>query len=300
MPISNVSNHGVKISCRSTAPVESGRAALFIHGLNTNLAFWHPLVVRQLAANRFVLCYDQRGHGGSDMPETGYTIDDLVGDALAVLDAHVVGAADVIAHSFGAGIALQLARKHPDRVRTITLLDGRLRSIQGVVRLGDWEHYPRWSQQLAEAGMTVDPTWEIDCRLPVRLEAVDFSRVSGVLEADGFFVPRLTNKRAGQKYRRLIAETTAFDDYDRCVGLTREVLSDIHQPTLLVYGTHSPFVPSCEILADEMPNAHVELIEGAGHNFPLSLPEATLRALAGWPPLGVAMPQISELTSRGG
>lgn len=297
MPITNVFNQGVKVSCRSTMPVESGRAALFIHGLNTNLAFWHPLLVRQMAADRLVLCYDQRGHGGSDMPASGYTIDDLVGDALAVLDAHEVAAADIIAHSFGAGIALQLARKHPGRVRTITILDGRLRSIQGVVRLGDWEHYPRWSQQLAEAGMTVDPSWEIDCRLPVRLEAVDFSRVSGVLEADGFFVPRLTNKRAGQKYRRLIAETTAFDDYDRCVGLTREVLGEIQQPTLLVYGTHSPFVPSCEILAAEMPDVHVELIEGAGHNFPLMLPEPTLKALAAWTPLGVATSEVTELTS---
>ena len=36
-----------------------------------------------------------------------------------------------------------------------------------------------------------------------------------MLEADGFFVPRLTNKRAGQKYRKLIAETSSFDDYDR-------------------------------------------------------------------------------------
>jgi pimeloyl-ACP methyl ester carboxylesterase len=145
--------------------------------------------------------------------------------------------------------------------------------------------------------MTVDPAWEIDCRLPLRLEAVDFSRVSGVLEADGFFVPRLSNKRAGRKYRRLITETTALADYDRCVGLTRDVLCEIHQPTLLVYGTHSPFAPSCRILAAEMPDVYVELIEGAGHNFPLSLPGPTLRALAAWPALGVATSEVSELTS---
>lgn len=288
MPIANVSRQGIKLSCRTIGPSNPDRAVLLVHGLNTNMAFWHPLLIRQLSADRLVVAYDQRGHGGSDMPASGYTVNDLTDDALAVLDAHQVAAVDIVAHSFGSGIALQLARLHPHRVRSLTILDGRLRSLQGEVRLGDWAHFPRWSERLQAAGMKVDANWEIDCTLPLRLEAVDFSKVAEGLEGDGFFVPRLNNKRSGLKYRRLMTETSALADYDRCVGLTREVLCEIQQPTLLVYGTMSPFLPTCEILAAALPNTQVELLEGGGHNFPLTQPVPTLGALSRFSALGLA------------
>lgn len=290
MPIASVSRQGVKLSCRTVGPAGADRALLLVHGLNTNMAFWHPLLVRQLSADRLVVAYDQRGHGGSDMPASGYTVNDLADDALAVLDAHQLANVDIVAHSYGSGVALQLARLHPHRVRSLTILDGRLRSLQGEVRLGDWAHFPRWSERLQAAGMQVDANWEIDCTLPMRLEAVDFSQVADGLEGDGFFVPRLNNKRSGAKYRRLMTETSALAEYDRCVGLTRDVLADIQQPTLLVYGTMSPFLPTCNILAAHLHNTQVELLEGAGHNFPLMQPAPTLRALSRFAALGLPCP----------
>jgi pimeloyl-ACP methyl ester carboxylesterase len=260
------------------------------------MAFWHPQVVRRLAADRLVVMYDQRGHGNSDMPASGYTLSELAADALAVLDAHQIHSADVVAHSFGTGVALQLARRHPARVRSVTVLDGRLRTLQGDVRLRDWAHFPRWAKRIEEAGMSVDPDWEIDCRLPLRMEAVDFSRISAGLEADGFFVPRV-NKRSGEKYRRLLAETSALAEYDQPEGLTREVLCEIRQPVLLVYGTASPFLPTCDILASELADSRTEIIEGAGHNFPLSRPDATLAALARWDVLSLAPGESCKLAS---
>ncbi len=288
MPIASINRHGVKLSCRAVGSSGAQRAVLLVHGLNTNIAFWHPLLMRRLSADRLTVAFDQRGHGASDMPQSGYTLDDLAADALAVLDGHEIAAADLIAHSFGSGIALQLARRHPERVASLTILDGRLRSLQADVRLRDWAHFERWSARLAAAGMQVDGNWEIDCRLPLRLEAVDFSKVADGLEGDGFFVPRLNNKRAGAKYRRLMTETSALAEYDRCVGLTADVLPQIAQPTLLVYGDGSPFLPTCRVLADRLPNAKVELIRGGGHNFPLVQPGPTLAALERFAPLNLA------------
>lgn len=278
MAIAPVIRAGIQLSCRATGPTDSGQAVLLIHGLNTNMAFWHPLIVRSLADQRLVLLYDQRGHGNSDMPDSGYTLAELAEDARAVLDAHGVEVADLIAHSFGSGVALQLARMYPQRVRSLTLLDGRLRTLQGEVRLRDWAHFDRWVQQFEAAGIAIDADWPIDCWLPLRMEGVDFSRVAAGLQADGFFVPR-TNKRSGARYRRLLTETSAPDEYNQASGLTRESLSTIAQPTLLVYGSASPFLPTRDILAAELPDVQTVTLPGTGHNFPFTQPEQTLSAL---------------------
>lgn len=295
MAIASVTRNGVTLTCRATGAGAGGGGLLLIHGLNANMAFWHPLLVRSFSANRRLLMYDQRGHGNSDTPANGYTLTELAADALAILDAHDMPAADVVAHSFGTGVALQLARLWPDRVRSIAVLDGRIRSVQGEVRLRDWSHFARWVEPLNAAGMTVDPDWEIDCRLPLRMEKIDFSRVAAGLEAGGFFVPRI-NKRSFEKYRRLLSETSALEEYDQPDGLTPDALKQIQQQVLLVYGAASPFLPTCDILAGALPNAQAEILDGAGHNFPLARPEPTLAAIARWGVLELAAAQPCNLT----
>jgi pimeloyl-ACP methyl ester carboxylesterase len=79
-----------------------------------------------LARRRHVLALDTPGYGGSDRPEqrldiAGYA--EILGEAL---DAAVEGGAgkpiDLFGHSTGALIAVELARRRPDRVRRLTLM----------------------------------------------------------------------------------------------------------------------------------------------------------------------------------
>src|SRR4051812_19497330 len=106
MSIFTVDRDNVKLKGRIAGAERSASTALLIHGLNTNIAFWHPALVRALGESHRLLMYDQRGHGYSDMPATGYTCSELARDAAAILDAQDAPVADVIAHSFGAGVAL--------------------------------------------------------------------------------------------------------------------------------------------------------------------------------------------------
>jgi 3-oxoadipate enol-lactonase len=98
----------------SAAPV-----LLFMNSIGTTRELWS----RQTAAlaDRYrVITYDARGHGRSSVPEGEYTIAQLGGDALAVLDAEHVGAAHVCGISLGGITALWLGVHAPDRVRTLT------------------------------------------------------------------------------------------------------------------------------------------------------------------------------------
>src|SRR5574341_242998 len=158
----------VRLNCRSAGEPESGLPSLFIHGLNTNLAFWHEELLSGLAPGRRLLLYDQRGHGYSDLAPSGYTSADLAGDALAVLDAHGVECADLVAHSFGTTVALQLARLHPERLRTLVLLDGRARLFQPEMKLGEWRQFERWRRHFTAAGIHLSPDLELDFTLPLQ------------------------------------------------------------------------------------------------------------------------------------
>lgn len=95
---------------------------LLLHPNRTNARVWDFVVELSTLPNRF-LAPDQRGHGLSDYPRSGYLYEDYIADALALLDelglqrAHLVGAAT------GGNIALLLASDHGARVETLTVID---------------------------------------------------------------------------------------------------------------------------------------------------------------------------------
>ena len=74
------------------------------------------------AHRRRVLAFDNRGTGLSSKPPGPYSIEELAGDAAAVLDTRGIGSADVYGHSMGGFIALTLALRRPELVRSLVLV----------------------------------------------------------------------------------------------------------------------------------------------------------------------------------
>jgi 3-oxoadipate enol-lactonase len=69
-----------------------------------------------------VLAFDNRGTGLSSKPPGPYSIEELAGDAASVLDTRRIGSADVYGHSMGGFIALTLALRRPELVRSLVLV----------------------------------------------------------------------------------------------------------------------------------------------------------------------------------
>ena len=118
---------------------------LFINSIGTTRELWSRQATA-LADRYCVITYDARGHGRSSVPDSDYTIAQLGGDALAILDAEHVGAAHVCGISLGGITALWLGVHAPDRVRTLTAANtaARIASI------------PFWTERIAfvkERGM---------------------------------------------------------------------------------------------------------------------------------------------------
>jgi pimeloyl-ACP methyl ester carboxylesterase len=99
-----------------------GQPVLLLHGFPQTSHCWR-LIAPQLQGFR-VLQVDQRGYSPGARPEDpeAYRLPQMVGDALAVLDAVGVETAHVVGHDFGAAVAWQLGARHPERVRTLSIL----------------------------------------------------------------------------------------------------------------------------------------------------------------------------------
>ena len=70
-----------------------------------------------------VVALDQRGHGRSDAPASGYAGDDFVADVVTVLDALGIDRALVAGHSLGGRNAWLAAARHPERVTGAVVVD---------------------------------------------------------------------------------------------------------------------------------------------------------------------------------
>jgi uncharacterized protein (TIGR03083 family) len=107
---------------------------VFLHGLSSNARFWSRVAER--LPGRRMLALDQRAHGLSDRPQSGYTHEELVADAAALFEHAQVGRAVVAGHSWGASIALELAAARPDLVSGLAFIDGPAASMSEVL---SWE-----------------------------------------------------------------------------------------------------------------------------------------------------------------
>ncbi|HKV84280.1 MAG TPA: alpha/beta hydrolase [Ktedonobacterales bacterium] len=97
---------------------------LLLHGLASASRIW-DLVAPLLAHDRRVVSLDQRGHGLSDKPDDGYDFATIIKDDLLAADELGLGQRFHLAgHSWGANVALELAAAHPERVASLSLVDG--------------------------------------------------------------------------------------------------------------------------------------------------------------------------------
>jgi len=99
------------------------RPLVLLHGVASNSRIW--ITTAPLLAQRFhVLALDQRGHGESDRPDTGYDFASVAGDALAFIEALGLERPVVGGHSWGGNVAFELAATHPELVAGLVLVDG--------------------------------------------------------------------------------------------------------------------------------------------------------------------------------
>src|SRR5438445_1338842 len=95
---------------------------LLLHGIGHYGRYW-DLFADAVAGRLRLVAPDARGHGNSGKPADGYTVDEFVGDAVAILDAYRVERTLLVGHSMGGSHAIALAGAHPERVLGLVVVD---------------------------------------------------------------------------------------------------------------------------------------------------------------------------------
>jgi 3-oxoadipate enol-lactonase / 4-carboxymuconolactone decarboxylase len=208
--------------------------------LGSTHAMWDEQAAA-LAGEFRVLRIDHRGHGGSPSPPGPYTVDDLAGDALALLDELGIDRVAFVGLSLGGAVGQVLALRAPERIERLAL-------CCTSSHFGPPENWTDRAATVRAGGMAaVAPAvlerWLTPAAPPAmraRLEAMLLS-----VDPEG--------------YAACCEAIAAFD--------VRGRLGALRLPVLAIAGSDDPATPPewLEEIADEVPGARLHVLDGARH-----------------------------------
>jgi pimeloyl-ACP methyl ester carboxylesterase/tetratricopeptide (TPR) repeat protein len=98
-----------------------GPALILLHGYGDS-SFSFSRTAPMLDQRYRIIAPDQRGHGDSDKPASGYEMKNFAADVAALMDALGIRSATVVGHSMGSFVSMQLALDHPAKVERLVLI----------------------------------------------------------------------------------------------------------------------------------------------------------------------------------
>lgn len=119
--MSYLSNFYYQLTGPSQNP-EQAPKLVFLHGVMGFTANWRR-IAKAFEHEFQVLVYDQRGHGRSFQPSTGYGPEDYADDLEKILDELGWEQISLVGHSLGGRVAFHFATQHPDRVTQLVIED---------------------------------------------------------------------------------------------------------------------------------------------------------------------------------
>jgi pimeloyl-ACP methyl ester carboxylesterase len=101
-----------------------GQPFLLVHGLASNAKTWDGVARRLNDAGHRVVAVDQRGHGLSDKPETGYGFEDVASDLQGLVSVLELNRPFLAGQSWGGNVAVHFAARYPGLAAGLILVDG--------------------------------------------------------------------------------------------------------------------------------------------------------------------------------
>lgn len=274
---------GGAIAAQATgAPADP--AILLIGGATWSRDWWADDFCSALAdEGLLVIRYDTRDTGESTWSPPGepaYTAEDLIGDAVTILDAFDTRRATVVGLSMGGGIAQEIAALHPDRVAALVLMSTSPVTHTGV-------DLPAPSPEIAAlfANPPAEPDW-----------SDRESTVSWVVDGErpyagpGYFDEAAVHDLVARVWDRTPSLASAFTNHFMIAssGPSVDLAALRRIPTLVVHGSADPLFPPAhgQALAAAL-DARLLMLDGVGHQTP---PRAF------WPELVTAIARLTKGT----
>jgi pimeloyl-ACP methyl ester carboxylesterase len=244
----------------------TGEPVVLLHGFGASTYSWRK-VMPALAESHRVVAIDLNGFGYTQRPTTraSYTREAQARLVLGTLDALGIDRAHFVGHSYGGGITLYLAFQHPERFRTMVLVDSSAPT------------YPNDRRSRAAAFRPLDS-------LVARLVFLKPAAIRRSLLAS-FWDDSLVTPDLVQAYLdRLAIEGAPYAFYGLTAPASKGVtveLEKIAVPALVVWGAHDTLIAP-EVgrrAAARLQRSEFVLFDHSGHLPMEEEPEAFLRAV---------------------
>jgi pimeloyl-ACP methyl ester carboxylesterase len=235
---------------------------VLLHCFACAIDWWDEMIPLLERAGHRVIAIDLLGHGGSEKPRGGYSIEDqaeLVAQALGQLD---VEQANVVGHSLGGAVAVALAEQSSELVGGVVIVDSLPDRSYGSLSL---------LASAAFAPVIGEALWRVK---------MDWSIRSGLGEtfAPGYDVPdEFVEDVKRMTYTSYDHSPSAFDSYTSESPLDAR-LRELGLPLLVMFGAEEQIADNPrEALSAyaDVPGAETELIVGAGHSPNVEKPAET-------------------------
>jgi pimeloyl-ACP methyl ester carboxylesterase len=268
--LSRVVIHGHEVRYRRGG---EGEVVLLIHGLAGSSHTWRT-VQPEMAETHDVIAPDLLGHGESAKPMGDYSLGAFASglrDFLAVLD---IPSATIVGHSFGGGVAMQLAYQHPELCDRLVLVGsgGLGREVSWLLRL-----------------CTLPGAEHLMPLIFPRVIAEGGNDLGRALSSVGIRTPRLHEmwrsyaSLAGTEDRKAFVRTIrgVIEPGGQTVNALDRLYLAAHLPTLIVWGEHDDIIPVSHAHAahEAIPGSRLEILEDVGHFPHAEAPERFLAVL---------------------
>lgn len=228
--------------------------------LSNSLGTTYEMWDRQLPALEGfrLLRYDARGHGGSPVPAAPYSMADLGGDVVELLDRLEIERASFCGISIGGMVGLWLGVNAPERVDRLVLCC----TAAQVLSPADWEERAATVREqgvVALADATIDRWFSPEFR-----------------EAEPELVGSIRDTLVGTPAEGYAGCCEAIGGHD-----LRDQLGEIAAPTLVVTASDDPSIPPehGELIAERVPGARLETLPHGRHLCNIEHPEQFNRVL---------------------
>ena len=238
-----------------------GTPVLFVHGFPLNQTMWEPQV-KNLSSGFRVLTLDLRGHGDSEAPLWRYSVETYADDIRALLDHLSIDQVVLAGFSMGGYVTFAFCRKYPDRVKALVLADTRPQAD---------------SPEAAQTRFKTAQTAHRDGATPIADAMVPKLLSPQSVEGRPDLVQAVRQMITGTPVTGIAGDLMSMADRPDSVSL----LSEIRCPVLVLVGELDGLTPpaDAQLMADQIPNASLEMIPEAAHLSNLEQPERFTQAV---------------------
>jgi pimeloyl-ACP methyl ester carboxylesterase len=257
--------HGHEVAYCSAG--SDGPVLVLLHGLAGCSAGWAGLADR-LGDRYRLIAPDLLGHGQTAKPRGDYSVGAYATGVRDLLDVLGVERATLVGHSFGGGVAMQLAYLGPERAERLVLVasGGLGDEVSPLLRtislpLSEFVLPLVMLTGVRDAASVLRALLR---RIGLRTDPV----VEEVLATYG----RLTDRQAQRAFVETIRASIDWNGQRASARDRIRLAAEL--PTLIVWGTHDRVIPVEHARATHaaIPGSRLELFEGAGHFLPVEHP----------------------------